>query len=480
MELSLEHQIALLPPDQQSAVLSGMDPDKLLYDWRFMGRPSQFLPTLPGESNLDWNIALVLAGRGFGKTLLGAQWIRELDTHWGHLKRDTNKMRFALLGRTAADVRDVMLEGPSGILRIYPPSVQNRVHWIPSRRRLELPNGSVGICFSAEEPDQLRGPAFHTSYKQVRSGDGELTAWENLRIATRLGSNPQVLATTTPKRVPLVRQLLKEADDPASRFLLRRGKTIDNVKLSQGYRDTLFSLYGGTKLGAQELEGEVLDDVTGAMVAESTIEAHRVTQLPFGIPWIRVIGVDPSVAEKPHDECGMVVVYASRTWPIVGRHAFVVDDVSMQASPAVWADRLVQVANEHQAVVVVEINQGHNLVTQLLKQAAVKNGLPLPPIRPVWSAKSKSVRSEIIGAAYERGRIHHLNVLADLEDQESSWVAGEAGYSPDRLDALVHACAATLFPEALVHGSPGSGTLRTPGNATIPVRHQVTQGRRAG
>jgi phage terminase large subunit-like protein len=486
-DLSLEHQIALLPKEQQEAVLADLDMETLQYDWNWTGRPSQLLPVTAQEGGDAWTLALALAGRGFGKTRMGAEWLRGVDEHWNALGRDNGHMRFALLGRTAADVRDVMLEGPSGLMNIYPPSVRDRVIWTPSRRRIELPNGSVGLVSSAEEPDQLRGPAFHigwademAAYKQVRSmAEGNLTSWENLRIAVRLGSLPQILVTTTPKRVPSIKMLLEEAKNPSSRIILRRGKTMDNVKLSEGYLDVLLGLYSGTQLGKQELEGEMLDDVAGAMTSEQIIDAYRVTGVPIGIPWIKIVGVDPSVAERPHDECGIVVVYISNTYPILRRHAFVVEDLSLRASPTVWGDIVVKAAHEHGAVVVAETNQGAALVKQMVKQSAAAAGLQNPPIREVWSSKSKAVRSEPVGGAYARGRIHHVNYLTELESQATSWVTGESGYSPDRMDALVHACAAGLFPEALIHGAPGTTTVHNLAHQKIPLTRQTSlpQGR---
>jgi phage terminase large subunit-like protein len=477
-DLSLEHQIALLPKEQQERVLSDLDMETLQYDWNWTGRPSQIFPV---GTESDPRLILAMAGRGWGKTLAGAQWIRTLDEKWSTLGRDNGFMRFALLGRTAADVRDVMLEGPSGIMNVYPPAVRNRIIWTPSRRRIELPNGSIGIVFSAEEPDQLRGPQFHcawsdetAAYKQIRASADNATAWENLRIAVRLGSHPQILSTTTPKRVPLLKQILEEAKGSPDKILIRRGKTMDNVKLSEGYLDVLLGLYGGTQLGKQELEGEMLDDVVGAMTSEQIIDAYRVTGAPIGIPWIKIVGVDPSVAERPHDECGIVVVYISNTYPILRRHAFVVEDLSLRASPTVWGDIVVKAAHEHGAIVVAETNQGAALVKQMVKQSAAAAGLQNPPIREVWSSKSKAVRSEPVGGAYSRGRVHHINFLPELEDQLTSWVTGESGYSPDRMDALVHACAAGLFPEALIHGAPGTTTVHNLAHQRIPLTRQTS------
>lgn len=467
-DLSLEHQVALLPLEEQEAVLETLELDELQYDWGWSARPSQIFPVRPEEPGSDWNLAVALAGRGWGKTLTGAQWVRKMDAEWRTLGRDNSNMRFILLGRTAGDVRDVMLEGPSGLLNIYPPSERGRIVWTPSRRHIELPNGSTGLVFSGEEPDQLRGPAAHigwcdelAAFKQIRLAEGEASAWENLRIAIRLGQHPQVLATTTPKRVPVVRDILREKAEKPLQVLLRRGRTYDNPKLSGIYMEVLEGLYGGTALGRQELEGEVLDNVVGAMTDEPTINRTRLAGLPDGIPWIRIVGVDPSVAKNPHDECGIVVVYISRTYPVLKRHAFVVDDLSDRMSPDQWADVVLQQAEIHDATVVVETNQGGNVVSQLLRQTAALKNKPVPPIRETFATLSKAVRAEPVGAAYQRGRVHHINVLPDLESQITTYVQGETGYSPDRQDALVHACAAGMFPEALINGGVGGAVLRT-------------------
>ena len=464
-DLSLEQRVALLPPEERERVLEGVDFDALEWDWSWNGRPSQILPVGPAER---WTLALALAGRGFGKTLMGSQWIRQMDAIWPTLGRDTSRMRVALLGRTSADVRDVMLEGPSGLLNIWPPSLRDRVHWYPSRRRLDLPNGSMCTVFSSEEPAQLRGPQVHiawadeiATYKQVRSMDDDATAWENLRIATRLGKVPQVLATTTPKRVPLLRTLLGEYDKNPGKIIIRRGRTRDNKYLSHAYLDVLEGLYGGTALGRQELEGEMLDDVVGAMTSEAIIDRYRIKRLPPNMPWIKVVSVDPTVAERPHDECGIVVLYITATWPVLHRHAVVVDDLSGRYSPTEWGTLALKAAAEHGATVIAETNQGGNLVFQMLRQAATSTGLPMPPIREVWSSKNKAVRAEPVSGAYARGRVHHLNVLADLESQETSWVYGDSGYSPDRMDAAVQGLAAGLFPEAAANGMPGSTQLHT-------------------
>jgi len=489
-DLSLEQQVALLPKDAQDALLDALSDEQLEdlpYDWKWNGRPSQILPVGPmGEAEYEWELGLLNAGRGWGKTLAGSQYIREIDKKWHTLGRDPGQqLRVALLGRTAADVRDTILNGQSGLLNIYPPSEQDQIEWISTQRRVNLPGGGFALCFSAEEPDQLRGPQFHVgwgdeiaAYKQVK-GQGELDAWTNLRIATRLGLLPQLIATTTPKRVPILRALLAEIAENVGKMLLRTGKTTDNVKLSQSYLNTLFSLYGGTTLGAQELEGLMLDSVEGATVDMETIDAHRVTGLPKleGKRWVKIISVDPSVAEKPNDECGIVVIYAPLTMPILNRHAYVVSDLSLKASPTVWGDRVVKAAHKHGATVIVENNQGGSLVRRVLKECAAAANVPPPQIREVWSTKAKAIRAEPVGAAYERGRVHHLHSLPDLEDQLTTWTPTDSGYSPDRLDAVVHGLSALLFPQALVKGGvPGASSHLSPVGTRIDARSQLTRG----
>lgn len=487
-DLSLEQLVSLLPEEEQDTVLAELDLDELAWDWSWTARPSQRLPVEPVGHGQDWELALLNAGRGFGKTRAGSEFVREVDEKWDSLGRDPGQqLRVALLGRTAGDVRDTILNGPSGLLNIYPPSLQDRVEWISSQRRVNLPNGGFCLCFSAEEPDQLRGPAFHigwgdelAAYKQVK-GQGELDAWTNLRIAVRLGLLPQVIATTTPKRVKILRELIAEIAENAATMILRTGRTTDNIHLAQSYLTTLFNLYGNTTLGSQELDGQMLDEVVGATVTTQVIEENRVTGLPHlpGARWLRIISVDPSVAEKPNDECGIVVIYAPMTLPILKRHAFVVDDLSLKASPTVWGNQVVRAAIKHKATIVVENNQGGGLVRRVIKERASALDVPPPPIREVWSSKAKQIRAEPIGAAYQRGRVHHLNVLPDLEDQLTAWTPEDKGYSPDRLDAVVHGLSALLFPEAMVKGGVPGGSPQSHSPVGTPMpRTSLTVPRR--
>jgi phage terminase large subunit-like protein len=441
MGKSLMEQIALMSEQERAAVLQGIDMDSLVWDWKAWARPEQVPP-----SGDDWSIWLYMAGRGAGKTRSAAEWIREKakDTSQGQI-------RFALVARTAADVRDVIVEGESGIISVSPPS--EKPLYEPSKRRLTWPNGNTATCFTADEPDGLRGPQFHyawademAAWRQSPDAAG-MTSWDNLRVACRLGRAPQIIATTTPKRVPILYSLLDEAKN-TGRVIVSRGSTLDNAgNLSSTYLDAITGVYAGTRLAAQELYGEMLDAVEGALWTEELIEQWRETRPPVNTP-LRVIGVDPSVAENPKDECGIVVCASTADRDLYKRHAWVIEDATIHGSPQQWANVVVSMARKYACPVVAEVNQGG---------ALVKNAIlaidPNVKVLEVHSKHGKALRAEPVVLAYEQGRVHHINYLADLESQMLAWIPGE-GKSPDRVDALVHALTALLIkpPPGFVGG----------------------------
>jgi len=431
MAKSIMEQLALLPEEERNILLSGMDPESLLWDWSVWGRPEQQAPLG------DWNVWLVLAGRGFGKTRLASEWVREEAKY-----TTTGQRRFALVARTAADVRDVIVEGESGILNVTPPS--ERPHYEPSKRRLTWPNGNTATLFTADEPDSLRGPQFThawgdeiAAWRQTPDAAG-MTAWDNLRVGTRLGSHPKLLVTTTPKRVPILYSLLKESEK-GDIVKVTRGSTLDNSgNLSSAYLDTMLGIYDGTVLARQELYGEMLSDVDGAMWTEEIIEASRQMAYPPHTP-LRVIGVDPSVAENPKDECGIVVVSSTAEGDLYKRQAWVLEDASIHGSPTVWAQKVVDMARKWGCPVVAEVNQGGALVKNAIHQID-----PSVTVLEVHSKYGKALRAEPITLAYQQGRVHHIGYHVNLESQMYSWIPGE-GKSPDRIDALVHALTALLI-----------------------------------
>jgi phage terminase large subunit-like protein len=424
-------QISLLPPDQQALALAGLDPDQLLWDWSAWGRPEQQAP------EGDWAIWAYIAGRGAGKTRTAAEWVREQAKYTTEGQR-----RFALVARTAADVRDVIVEGESGIMNVTPPS--ERPLYEPSKRRLTWPNGNTATCFTADEPDSLRGPQFThawgdeiAAWRQTPDAAG-MTAFDNLRVGTRLGAHPKIMVTTTPKRVPLLYKLIEESK--TGRVVITRGSTLDNSgNLSGAYLDAITGVYAGTRLAAQELYGEMLDDVEGALWTEELIERNRESFMPQGTP-LRVIGVDPSVAENPRDECGIVVCAATADRDLYKRQSWVLEDASVLGSPEVWANKVVEMARKWGCPVVAEVNQGGALVRNAINAID-----PNIKVLEVHSKYGKALRAEPVTLAYEQGRVHHIGYLADLESQMFSWIPGESSKSPDRVDALVHALTALLI-----------------------------------
>lgn len=433
MSRSIMEELALLSAQDLKEALEGVNPEDLIHDWRSWGRPEQFAPTW---KKAPWNVWLICAGRGFGKTRAGAEWVRDMAMkHPG--------CRIALVGRSAADVRDVMVDGESGIIACCAPA--EKPTFQASRRRLLWPNGSEALMFSAEEPSQLRGPQFHFAWADEAAAwkftvdDSGLNAWGNLRFATRLGDAPQIIATTTPKRTPFMHEILAENAKNPEQIVITRGSTYDNASnLAAGYLDFVTGMYEGTRVGEQELMGIMLDAMDGALFSESMIEAARVTMV--ATPPLRVVAVDPSVAENPTDECGIVVVGATSQRRMHHRHAYVLEDATIHGSPEQWVKQVVRMAKKWNCPVVAEKNQGHALI-----DLAIKAEDPSVTVYAVHSKVGKQLRAEPVALAYDQKRVHHLNHLADLETQMTNWLPGETRKSPDRLDALVHGITALLI-----------------------------------
>lgn len=395
-----------------------------------------------------------------GKTRSAAEWVRERA-------KITNEgqIRFLLVARTAADVRDVIVEGNSGILNISAPS--ERPHYEPSKRRLTWPNGNTALLATADEPDGLRGVQAHYSWadelaawRQTPDAAG-MTSWDNLRVATRLGMYPQIIATTTPKRVPVLYSLIEESKK-TGKVYISKGSTMDNAgNLSESYLEAITGVYEGTRLAAQELYGEMLDDVEGALWTIEMIEEARQGMLPPLAP-LRCIGVDPSVAENPRDECGIVVCASTADRDLYKRHAWVLEDATIHGSPEVWANKVVEMARRWGAPVVAEVNQGGALV-----RSAINSIDPNVKVLEVHSKYGKALRAEPIVLAYEQARVHHIGYFADLESQMTSWIPEDTRKSPDRVDALVHAMTALLVkpPQGFLGGKL---TAKSPAARRLP------------
>jgi phage terminase large subunit-like protein len=305
--------------------------------------------------------------------------------------------------------------------------------------------------------------------------DSGLSAWDNLRIATRLGENPKILLTTTPKRVQLLYDLLEERDK-TGRVHVARGSTMDNAgALGNEYLESVLGIYGGTNVARQELYGEMLDDLEGTLWSLDMIHDARVSHYPPNVP-LMVIGVDPSVAEKPTDYCGIVVCGATSDYDLYKRQAWVIEDASILGSPQEWAERVVKMAQKYGCPVVAEVNQGGALVKNAIHQID-----PTVVVLEVHSKYGKQLRAEPVTLAYQQERVHHVNVLPELETEMTMWIPGSTTKSPDRVDALVHALTALLIkPPPGFHG--GKITARSPASRRmqLPTASGLAGQRRPG
>ncbi|MGB1893118.1 MAG: DNA-packaging protein [Candidatus Latescibacterota bacterium] len=388
--------------------LSANEAAEILEDWRFWARPDQIAP------EGDWRVWLILAGRGFGKTRCGAEWVHEQIRQ--------GRERIALVGETKADVRDVMVEGESGILAT---AGRNRPLYEPSKRRLTWPNGAIGVCYSGDEPDQLRGPQHDAAWldELAKYRYAEET-WSNLDLGLRLGESPQAVITTTPRPVQIMRELV--ADELVT---VTRGSTYDNLQnLAESFAKRIVERYEGTRLGRQELHAEILDDVVGALWSREMIDAHRLRETPPHFERI-VVGVDPAVTSgEDADETGILVA------GMIGNRGYIVEDLSGQYTPQEWAIQAIKAYYKYNADrIVAEVNQGGDMVEHTIR--TVDRNVSYKAVR---AARGKILRAEPIAALYEQGRIHHCGTFAALEDQLCMYTH-ESRDSPDRLDALVWA-----------------------------------------
>ena len=407
--------LASLPASNRKALIDALPADVIrliLSDWRGWAGPAQ----RPGDG--DWTTWLFLGGRGAGKTRAGAEWLSE---------QALPGRRLALVGPTLHDVREVMIEGPSGLKAIAP--AHRRPVYESSRRRLVWPNGAMAMAFSAEDPDGLRGPQFHHGW-----GD-EFCAWKDpaetlamLRLGLRLGERPRLALTTTPKPRRDLRYLMGEPG-----LVLTRARTADNAAhLSPRFGEVLAGLYGGTRLEAQELDGQVLDGA-GALWTQEMLAGCRAPR-PEAMEAIHV-GVDPP-AKSGGAACGIMVVGRS------GDTAYVLEDATVQGrSPMAWATAAADAVARHGADrVVAEVNQGGEMVTALLGMARCA-----APVRPVHALNSKRARAEPVAALYEQGRVRHCGRFPELEEELMRMGEDGAGPSPDRADALVWAVTELLL-----------------------------------
>jgi len=397
-----------LPEAQRREFLRSLNDEEAAYlcrDWRAWARPEQIDP------EDAWRTWLFLGGRGAGKTRAGAEWIAEG-------LRENRMRRIALIGATFRDARAVMIEGESGLLK-----VTEGASFEPSNQRVLWPGGEVATVLSAEEPDAIRGHQFDAAW-----GD-EFCKWQDpdavldmVRMALRIGDRPRMMLTTTPRNIAALKALIA-----APGTVVTRGATRDNVaNLAPGFVEDLQARYGGTRLGRQELDAEIVEDVEGALFQRGWIETGRVRAAP-GLVRI-VVAVDPP-ASQHGCECGIVVAGMAADGA-----AYVLADRSAGGlSPQGWARRVADAYEEFEGdCVVAEANQGGDMV-----RAVLTDEMAAMPLKLVHATRGKTVRAEPVAQRYETGRVHHAGVFPELEDQLCSYDG--QGKSPDRLDALVWA-----------------------------------------
>ena len=411
--LSIMDQLARLPDEKRLKILNEIDINdpEILHLWDFWSRPKQRTP------EGDWRIWLILAGRGFGKTRTGAEFIRE--------QVNQNRARhIALVGPTASAVRDTMIEGESGLLKIFPKD--ERPRYEPSKRRVTFRNGSVATAFSADEPERLRGPNHDLAWLDECASWRYPTAYDMLMLGLRIGKHPRAVVTTTPKPVRIIRQLLAITDGSV---YTTRGSTYENAQnLAPSFMTEILNRYEGSRLGRQEIHAELLEDVEGALWVREDIDKHRVVDYP---DLTRIVAaVDPAAtSNKSSAETGIVVAGISAEG-----HGYVLDDRSIRGTPLEWGTAAVSAYHRNNADrIVAESNQGGEMVSHTLRMVE-----PNVPVKLVHASRGKQTRAEPVAALYEQGKVHHVGFMSDLEDQLCSWVPHE-GPSPDRLDAVVWA-----------------------------------------
>jgi len=408
-------KIALLPEDEQREFLETVglaEGEAAPWEWDKIARKSQIPPPADG----DWLTWLILAGRGWGKTRAGAEWCHERvqDTYG----------RLHLVGATAADARDIMIEGPSGILSTQRP--WNKVTYLPTKRKLEWANGAVGLVFSADEPERLRGEQCEAAWSDELAAWRYPEAWSQLQLGLRLGPMPRNVVTTTPRPTPEIKDLAK-----SPMTYVTKGVTYENIfNLAPAFISEVIRVYEGTRFGRQELYADILDDAPGALWNHVGIDDCRITKEEAPEKYDRlVVAVDPAISfTSESNETGIIVAGKYK------RKAYVLADHTGRMKPEDWAQKVVMLSKQYDALVVAEKNQGGDMVQHTIQ---VYDGSI--PVKLVSATKAKHIRAEPVATAYERGLVKHVGTFGKLEDQMCSYEPGMDMDSPDRLDALVWA-----------------------------------------
>lgn len=389
----------------------------LLDRWRLWARPEQLPP--PGE----WTTWLYMGGRGAGKTRAGAEWIRARV-------QNGRGRRIALVAGTAADARDVMIEGESGLLAVAP--AWDRPLFEPSKRRLTWPNGAVATLFSAEQPEALRGPQHDTAWcDELAKWKYLESAWDNLQLGLRLGAQPRQVITTTPRALAALKAIIARSDT-----VVTRGTSYDNrVNLAPAFFAEIIRRYEGTRFGRQEINAELLEDVQGALWTRAMLDAARLAQGVAPPQMARVVvGVDPSGTRGHDDRASVGIVAAGKG---IDGQGYVLADFTCTLSPAGWGRRIAEAVSAHRAdCVVAEGNFGGAMVESVLTAANVG-----ARVKMVTASRGKIVRAEPIAALYEQNQVRHAGAFTALEDQLTAFTTDGyvGGGSPDRADAMIWA-----------------------------------------
>jgi phage terminase large subunit-like protein len=427
-------------PEEQIRLLKRLSRQQLIelkYDWLERARPEQLPP------DREWQKWLYLGGRGAGKTRSGAEWIRA--------QVEAGCQRVALVAATAADARDIMVLGESGILAVSPP--WNKPEPILSRRRLVWPNGAVAMLFSADEPERLRGHQHDAAWcDEVCAWRYARDAWEMLTLGLRLGANPRVVITTTPKPVDVLigtgqnGRMLGLMNDPGC-AVTRGSSYLNKANLAPTFFSHIVRQYEGTRIGRQELDAEIIEEL-GALWSRAMIENSRIRDVA-DLTRI-VVAIDPAVTSGDEsDETGIVV--AGKT----ADQGYILADLSGRYTPIEWAQKAIAAYRTFSADrIVAEVNNGGDMVEATLRMVD-----PDVPFTAVRATRGKVVRAEPVAALYEQGRVHHVGMFSVLEDQMCGFTTdfdrAAAGYSPDRVDALVWA-----LTELMVEAVPYEGLMR--------------------
>jgi phage terminase large subunit-like protein len=399
--------------------------------WNVFAHPHQLPPERANDGS-DWTTWLLIGGRGAGKTRAGAEWIRAQALGLSPFA-DRPASQIALVGETEHDVREVMIEGSSGLLSVH--SRSDRPLWIPSRKRVEWKNGAVAYAFSADDPESLRGPQFEIAWAdEIAKWRYAQATFDMLQFGLRLGDRPRQMITTTPRPTPLLKRLINDhtvATTHAPTYL-------NAYNLAPAFLRNVMSRYGGTRLGRQELDGELIDERPDALWSRATIERCRTDAIPT-LKRI-VVAVDPPASSGDRaDACGIVAAGIGHD----GMVYVLADATVARMTPVGWASKAIALWRRLEAdALVVEVNQGGEMVRTVMGE--VDRNVPVVSVR---ASRGKWLRAEPVAALYEQGRVRHVGNFPELEDEMCDFdLSGfSSGHSPDRLDALVWAISSLSF-----------------------------------